>query len=334
MYNTSAIKDSIHNDEADKEKQALNLDAERKLQLAKQNSVVPIRYIVDALNVNHKDITSVMRFGGMTNKNFKIAIKEEEYVLRIPGNGTEEMINRLEEIDNVEAIKALGIDADVVYFGRENGLKIAKLIKDAETLNGETAKREENLKLASAVLKKLHTSEVVFKNRFDVFRKIEEYEVLLEKAKGKNFADYYEVKEKVLALKELQKSLDFKLVPCHNDTVPENFIKSGEHKIHLVDWEYSGMNDPMWDLAAYSLECGFSEDEEKLFLNLYFNGPVEERDEVRILINKICQDFLWSIWTNVKEAKGDDFGTYGSDRYNRCKRNLELLKATLSSNVK
>lgn len=281
--------------------------------------------VVDALKVNYKDITSVVPFGGMTNKNFKVTISGEDYVLRIPGNGTEEMINRLEEIDNVETVKVLGIDAEIVYFGRENGIKIAKYIEDAETLNGKTAKREENMKLTSAVLKTLHKSDIVFKNRFDVFKKIEEYEVLLQKAKGKNYEDYYEVKEKVMALKALQEDLDLEMCPCHNDAVPENFIKSGEDKIYLIDWEYSGMNDPMWDLAAHSIECNFSEDDEELFLSFYFNGEVEEKYRKRILINKICQDFLWSTWTNIKEAKGDDFGTYGIDRYNRAKENLEKI---------
>ncbi|MEG0775125.1 phosphotransferase [Clostridium sp.] len=281
--------------------------------------------VVDAIKVNYKDITSVVPFGGMTNKNFKVTISGEDYVLRIPGNGTEEMINRLEEIDNVETVKVLGIDAEIVYFGRENGIKIAKYIEDAETLNGKTAKREENMKLTSAVLKTLHTSNIVFKNRFDVFKKIEEYEVLLEKAKGKNYEDYYEVKEKVMALKALQEDLDLEICPCHNDGVPENFIKSGEDKIYLIDWEYSGMNDPMWDLAAHSIECNFSEDDEELFLSFYFNGEVKEKYRKRILINKICQDFLWSTWTNIKEAKGDDFGTYGIDRYNRAKENLEKI---------
>jgi thiamine kinase-like enzyme len=85
------------------------------------------------------------------------------------------------------------------------------------------------------------------------------------------------------------------------------------------------MNDPMWDLAAHSLECSFSEDDEELFLSLYFGTMPEEKYIKRILIHKICQDFLWSIWTNIKEAKGDDFGTYGIDRYNRAKRNLEKI---------
>jgi thiamine kinase-like enzyme len=181
------------------------------------------------------------------------------------------------------------------------------------------------MKLVSSVLRKLHTSDVKLNNTFDVFDSVEHYETLLKNAAGKNFEDYYETKEKVLKLKQLLKDLGAELKPSHNDTVPENFVKSGEDKIYLIDWEYSGMNDPMWDLAAHSLECGFSEDDEELFLQTYFGALPDENIRKRILIHKICQDFLWSIWTNIKEAKGDDFGTYGIDRYNRAKKNLQLL---------
>lgn len=280
---------------------------------------------VKALDIDYENITSAVPFGGMTNKNYKIKVCDKNYVLRIPGNGTEEMINREEEIDNLESIRYLEIDSNIVYFGRNNGIKIAEYIENAETLNGKTAKREEIMKLTTSVLKKLHNSKVKFKNTFDVFKKIEDYETLLKKVNGTNFKDYYEVKEKVMKLKELQEDLDLKLVPCHNDTVPENFIKSGDDKIYLIDWEYSGMNDPMWDLAAHSLECDFSEDDEELFLTYYFQGEVNQKYRKRILISKICQDFLWSIWTNIKEAKGDNFGTYGIDRYNRAKENLKKV---------
>jgi thiamine kinase-like enzyme len=159
-----------------------------------------------------------------------------------------------------------------------------------------------------------------------VFQKINEYEEILDEAKGKNFEDYYEVKAQVMNLRSLLNELGMELRPCHNDTVPENFIKSGEDKVYLIDWEYSGMNDPMWDIAAHSLESNFSEDDEELFLQTYFSGEVGSNYRKRILIHKVCQDFLWSIWTNIKEAKGDDFGTYGIDRYNRAKKNLKILR--------
>jgi thiamine kinase-like enzyme/choline kinase/predicted transcriptional regulator len=282
-------------------------------------------YIVEALNVSENEIGDIVPSGGMTNKNYKVSIKNKNYVLRVPGAGTEEMISRPDEKINASLAHELGLDTKVLYFDEKTGIKIAEFIEEAETLNGMTAKREDNMKLTTDILKKLHCSDIALSSRFDVFEKIEHYEKLLKAANGKNFSDYDVIKNKVMGLKDLLQQLDMQLLPCHNDTVPENFIKGKSGRIYLIDWEYSGMNDPMWDLAAHSLECSFSEDDEELFLRLYFGNMPEEKYIKRILIHKICQDFLWSIWTNIKEAKGDDFGTYGIDRYNRAKRNLEKI---------
>lgn len=281
--------------------------------------------LVKILEVDNDDIEEISPAGGMTNKNYLVNITGDEYILRMPGNGTESMINRVNEKHNSTLANELDIDTDILYFDEVSGIKISKLIEDAETINSQTAKREENMELIASTLRKLHNSGVEFKNEFNVFKEIEKYEYLLEKAKGKNFDDYKEVREKVMNLESELEILGIDLRPCHNDTVPENFIK-GKDNIYLIDWEYSGTNDPMWDLAAHIIECDFDEDEEELFLQKYFNTDyVEEKYKRKILIYKICQDFLWSIWTNIKEAKGDDFGSYGIDRYNRAKENLLKL---------
>lgn len=280
--------------------------------------------IVEALDIDEDEISNIIPSGGMTNKNYKVDIKDETYVLRIAGAGTDDMINRIEEKKNSILASSLNIDTEILCLDEVSGLKIAKFIKNAETLTGESSKKEENMKLTTGILKKLHTSGLKFENTFDVFEKIELYEKLLEKAKGKNYEDYYEIKEKVMKLQNMLKDLDVEILASHNDTVPENFVKN-EERIYLIDWEYSGMNDPMWDLAAHSLECNFSKKDEELFLNIYFDGEPEEKFKKRILIYQICQDFLWATWTNIKEAKGDDFGSYGIDRYNRAKKNLELI---------
>jgi thiamine kinase-like enzyme len=82
----------------------------------------------------------------------------------------------------------------------------------------------------------------------------------------------------------------------------------------------------MWDLAALSLENEFSEDDIELMFRLYFKGKDADKDSRRrLLIHQICQDFLWAVWTLIKEAEGDDFGTYGLDRYNRAKEYLNKL---------
>lgn len=282
------------------------------------------KMLSEILNISEDSIGSIESVGGMTNKNFKIFMNNEYYILRIPGNGTGKIISRYDEKYNSLVANNLGLDTDILYFDEENGVKIAKYINNAETINPKTAKRKENMIEITNLLRSLHKSNMKFSNEFNVFNKIEEYEKLLKESNGTNFKDYSIVKQQVLELKEILKDLGEESVPCHNDTVPENFVKNND-KLHLVDWEYSGMNDPMWDLAAHCLECDFSKEEEELFLNLYFNHDIGEEYKTKILIYKICQDFLWSIWTNIKEANGENLGTYGEDRYNRAKININKI---------
>ena len=111
------------------------------------------------LDINLDEINSIDPVGGMTNKNFKVNISNKDYILRIPGNGTEEMISRFSEKYNSIIANKLEIDTDILYFNEENGLKISKYINNAETINPSTAKREDNMKLITDILRKLHNSD-------------------------------------------------------------------------------------------------------------------------------------------------------------------------------
>lgn len=280
-------------------------------------------HIMDALNLDYEDIEGIQPFGGMTNKNYKVDIKGKEYVLRVPGAGTETMINRKEEKYNVSLVSQLGLDTELLYFNEETGVKIAELIPGAETLNSKICKRQDYMELITANFRKLHTSNLQMANHFDVFERMGYYEQLMKEVNGQPYEPYDEVKEQIQNLKEIYQAMNIQQTPCHIDPIPENMVMSKDGHLYFIDWEYSGMNDPMWDLAAHSLESGFSPEEEELLLMLYLKQdevPVEIHQ--RVLMNKIFQDFLWSIWTVIKEAKGEDFGTYGIDRFNRCREHL------------
>lgn len=283
--------------------------------------------IRDALKVKDEDITEVEPAGGMTNKNYKICVKGSRYILRVAGTGTEQMINRNTEMFNSAIASEKGYNVEVPYFSLETGVKISKFIENAETLTHRSIKKEENLKQVTGILRNLHEStNFHMDNEFNIFRELEKYEDILRKDNGDFFEDYDEVRAKVMALEEELRVCKRVFVPSHNDLVSENLVKDTEGRIYLIDWEYSGVNDDMWDLAALSLENEFSEDDIELMFRLYFNGKeADENSRRRLLIHQICQDMLWAVWTLIKEAEGDDFGTYGIDRYNRAKEYLDKL---------
>lgn len=291
------------------------------------------KYIKDLLNkylnIEHNEVVDVLPAGGMTNKNYKVIIGKEAYILRIPGVGTENMISRNNEMVNSKLAADIGLNVDIIKFDEKTGIKISKFIEGAETLTSRAAMKEENMALVADLLRRLHYSHINMENRFDVFEEIHNYENILNEYNVELYEDYDLIREKVMRLKDLINNYSLKLVPSHNDTVPENFIKDENGRMFLIDWEYSGLNDEMWDLAAHSLECNFTEEDDELFFYKYFEGEIEKNDKIKFLINKILQDFLWSIWTLIKEAKGDDFGTYGLDRYNRAKKNLYILESVI-----
>lgn len=226
--------------------------------------------VSQCLRINIDQIKQITALGGMTNKNYKITIDDKNYVLRIPGNGTEKMISREEEIKNAAFAHEIGVDADLIYFDEKLGIKISKFIERAETLSAESAKKPYVMKKVCQILNQLHYCGRQMENEFNIYKKIETYEHLLDELSGDYYEDYTLVKQQVLDLKQVMDSLQIKQVPCHNDTLAENFIKDEEGNYYLIDWEYAGMNDPMWDIAAHCLENGFNADEEELFLKIYF----------------------------------------------------------------
>jgi len=88
-------------------------------------------------------------------------------------------------------------------------------------------------------------------------------------------------------------------------------------------------------LAAFALESDFNQAKIELLLQKYFSTKKLAKKStikdkvIKLLLFQVCQDFLWSIWICIKEAKSDDFGTYGSDRYLRSKQKLAELEAIL-----
>lgn len=140
------------------------------------------------------------------------------------------------------------------------------------------------------------------------------------------YAGWETIRPKVMALESFLNTIGVDLKPCHNDALYENFIKATDGKIYLIDWEYSGMNDPMADFAALFIEAEFSIENEDYILGKYFGGDIPEDARIKILCYQILWDYLWAQWTVIKEKKGDDFGSYGQDRFNRAISNLNKLK--------
>lgn len=274
-----------------------------------------------------KDISraEIIQIGGMSNKNFRVNYEGMSYVLRVPGPGSEGMVERSnEEFNAIEGCR-MGVNPEIRYFNSKTGIKLADFVENAETLNAGTIQRHDNLRKIADIYNRIHNSHVRLKNEFNLFQEIEKYDRLVAKASAQMYEGWNDFKPKVMGLESRLNKLGVELCACHNDAVPENFIKADDGTIYLIDWEYSGMNDPLADFAALFLEGEFSDDSKDYFLKKYYKDAVPSNIEERILCYEILWDTLWTQWTVIKEAWGDDFGSYGIDRYTRAKENLKKL---------
>ena len=288
----------------------------------KENIISYLSNIFPNRNVSN---ATVQKIGGMSNKNFRVGVFDKNYVLRVPGNGAEGMIDRTNEEFNANEICKLGVNPRTLYFNPSSGIKLTEYIDNAETLNSATIQRHENMRKIAVIYKKIHGANIRLRNEFNIFKEIDKYDMLMKNIGAVMYDGYKEVRDSVMTLEHYLNKMGVILRPCHNDAVPENFIKSKDGVIYLIDWEYSGMNDPMADFAALFLESDFTEENQDYILDEYFTGYIPEYTKEKIICYQILWDYLWSQWTVIKERKGDDFGTYGIDRFNRVKLNLEKL---------
>jgi thiamine kinase-like enzyme len=172
------------------------------------------------------------------------------------------------------------------------------------------------------VFRRLHDSGAKFPFRFELFAMIDDY---LKVLSGKDVAlpsGYHEVVREAdqnvraaLAVHELP------LVACHCDPLCENFLDTGE-RMWIVDWEYAGMNDPLWDLGDLCVEAGFDAAQEEEMMRAYFGGEPKPAEHGRIVIYKAMCDLLWTLWGLIQLANNnpaDDFRAYADGRFARCK---------------
>ena len=258
------------------------------------------------------------RQGGLTNRVYRAGAA----CLRIPGKGTEEYINRRhEEVAAREAAKA-GVSPQVLHFDPASGIMATRFVEAVTMTPALFASRKGAPARAGRVFRQLHASGAQFPFRFDLFSMIDDYLRVLSTKDVALPAGYHDVvAEANGAVRAALDAHPLPLAACHCDPLCENFLDTGE-RMWLVDWEYSGMNDPMWDLGDLAVEGLFGEAQEEEMIAAYFGGEPRPAERGRIVVYKAMCDLLWTLWGLIQlanENPAEDFRAYADGRFARCK---------------
>jgi len=261
------------------------------------------------------------RLGGLTNKNWRLETPEGRYVLRIAGAGTSEYIDRAVEGHNARVAAEAGVSAEVLFFDEGDGLMLARHLDGCVTMSPERFRERPGAAARAAqALARMHRCGREFRFRFELFAMIDDYLGVLERL-GASLPDgYHQVVEESGAVREALERHPAELAPCHCDPLCENFLDDGE-RMWIVDWEYSGMNDPLWDLGDLSVEAGFDEAQDLEMMRAYCGGEPPPATLGRMVIYKAMCDLLWTLWGLIQHANGnpaDDFWAYAINRFERC----------------
>ena len=261
------------------------------------------------------------RLAGLTNVNHLVVVGDERFVLRIPGEGTSEYINRADEEVAARSAAAAGVNAEIVFFDPGDGLMVTRYIEGVETMSAERFTDLAAVGRAGQVIHRLHAGAQPFAADFALFPMIDDYKALLA-AKGATLPDGYgEVQRRAEMVRAALEATPVPLVPCHCDPLCENFLDTGT-RMFLIDYEYGGNNDPMWDLGDFSVEGLFSAEQDDALLRAYFGGEPPSDQRGRMVAYKALCDLLWTLWGVIQFVNGnpvDDFWAYAVGRFERCK---------------
>ena len=249
-------------------------------------------------NVKESELEIIERLkGGMSNSNYVVKLDNNYYTFRIPGKNAFAFVDRQIEAKTLALIKNLHIDGNLLIdIDLETGYKISHYIEGTPVMFLNPADYYEK---ATRVLKKLHHSELTADNDYAPFERLTKYEALVENEGIKHQPNYYDILNRFLEFKPYLLSLP--KVLCHNDSQPSNFIARPDGTLLLVDWEFGGNNDPLYDVACYgNNDFKYAEG----LLPVYLGRTPTKSEWLRLYLWRTFQCLQWHNVALYKEAIG------------------------------
>ena len=271
-----------------------------------------ITIITKALNIKAAEITDITVLKkGMTNRSFLFSCKQKKYIMRIPGEGTDQLINRREEAQVYQTINGKNICDEIIYINPDNGYKITEFLEGSRVCD---PKNVADLKMCMKKLKEFHALALSVEHEFDIFKQIDFYETLWNGVSSV-YKDYEKTKERVFELRDYIEAHVDKKCLSHIDAVPDNFLFTKSGDIRLIDWEYAGMQDPHVDIAMFCIYALYNKRQVDRLINIYFENKCDKETRLKIYCYIAACGLLWSNWCEYKRSLGVEFGEYSLRQY-------------------
>lgn len=261
---------------------------------------------------------------GMTNRSFSFEVNSKRYIMRVPGEGTEKLINRKHEYDVYQAIKDENICDPVIYMNPENGYKITEYIHNAHACDST------DFSDVSKCMNKLHAfheKKLKVNHTFEVFEELEKYESYWQGTPS-IYRDYKTTKVHIYELKEFVDAQPKEWGLSHIDSVPDNFLFSDD-ELYLIDWEYAGMQDQHIDIAMFAIYSLYDREDVEKLIDAYFDGQCKDLVRIKIYAYIAICGLLWSNWCEYKRNLGVEFGEYSLKQYRYAKEYYRIVKEAL-----
>lgn len=255
--------------------------------------------------------------GGLTNTNFKVEVDGTPYFVRVPGKGTELLaVDRANEFHNTLAAAQAGVGPKVLYHLPEYDVMVL------EFLNGKTMSKDSlngpgmPTRMAYAI-RQLHAGPR-FLTDFNMFR-LTEFYLRICADRDVRIPDGY--LDRMPAVRRIEKAMSvhpLPAVPCNNDLLAENYIDDGK-QLWLIDYEYSGNNDPTFELGNTCQEMQFDEARIHEVCAAYFGEATPARI-ARMKLNMIMSDVGWGLWAAIQAKISQiefDFWGWAIERWGR-----------------
>ena len=287
-----------------------------------------IRVISQALQTSEEEITHITVLKkGMTNRSFLFSCKGKKYIMRIPGEGTDRLIDRRQEALVYQTIREKGLCDEITYLDPENGYKITGFLEDARVCDPQDP---DDTRRCMQRLRAFHEMRLTVGHDFDIFGQIEFYEHLWA-GMPSAYRDYPRTKEQVFSLKPYIDAHAKDKVLTHMDAVPDNFLfvknADGTEDILLIDWEYAGMQDPRVDVAMFCIYSLYDREQTDDLIDAYFPEGCRRQDRILIYCYIAACGLLWSNWCEYKRTLGVEFGEYSLRQYRYAKDYYKIVRS-------